>query len=752
MDIDPEGWSRIFICVAVPSALYETGCVRDPVTEQEEKSPELREENERTPNRLVREVSPYLLQHAYNPVDWYPWGEEAFARARSEDMPVFLSIGYSTCHWCHVMERESFSDPEVGRILNEHFVCIKVDREERPDIDQIYMRASQALTGTGGWPLTIVMTPDRLPFFAASYLPKESRFGMPGLLDILPRLAAAWKEDRNRIAGSAESLARNLASHPGKLTGRSPGKDTADRAFKELILSYDRITGGFGPAPRFPVFHLHLFLLWYAEWTGNARAREMSEHTLLSMARGGIHDWLGSGFHRYSTDTRWLVPHFEKMLYDQSLAAMAYTEAFLATGRPEFKEVTLGCLDYLTEDMKSAEGAFFSAEDADSEGEEGKYYLWTRKELADLLDPDQARVAFQVFRVSTAGNFMDPASGERSGKNILAMVQTAEEAAKTLGLSPEHVREALDGAKHTLSAARMKRIRPFRDEKILTDWNGLAIGAIARAGRVFQSPGLLEVAERAAGFVMTRMRQDDSGLLHRYREGNAGIPGTAADYANMTSGLIDLYLASFDTRYLGQAIELQEYLDTRFWDKKNGGYFTTPGGKTDLFARTKEFVDGALPSPNSMEFCNLVRLGYLTGEVEYSRRADSLSRVYASFLDRSPSSCGMFLAGLCLALGPATQVIVTGRREDEVALRMLDLLRTKYLPFSLWHFRASGDAGDELVRLAPFIRNYPVPASGAAAYVCTRHSCRSPVHDRGSLATALGLPEATSGVEREKRG
>lgn len=717
-----------------------------------EESPDLSERRERTPNRLASEPSPYLRQHACNPVDWFPWGEEAFSRAKNEDRPIFLSIGYSTCHWCHVMERESFSDPEVGRVLNEHFVSIKVDREERPEIDQLYMRVSQALTGTGGWPLTIVMTPDRLPFFAATYLPKESRFGMPGLLEILPCIATVWNEDRDRLTVPAESLAKELSAHPGMPRGRSPGKEAADRAFEELVLSYDRITGGFGPAPRFPMFHLLLFLLWYSKWTNNKKALGMAEQTLISIARGGIHDWIGSGFHRYSTDTRWLLPHFEKMLYDQSLAAMAYTEAFLATGRLEFGEVAMGCLRYLTEEMRSPEGAFYSAEDADCEGEEGKYYLWTRQELAELLDPDQARVAFQVFRISSAGNFPDPASGERCGRNILAMVQTPEEAAKTLGVSPGQVREMLDGVKHTLSAARMRRIRPFRDEKILADWNGLAIGALARAGRVFRSPDCLAAAERAAGFVMTRMRQDDSGLLHRYLGGNAGIPGTAADYASMISGLIDLYLASSDPRHLGQAIELQEYMDTRFLDAKHGGYSTTPEGETDLFARTKEFVDGALPSPNSLAFNNLVRLGYLTGEGEFTRRADSLSRHYGSLLDRSPSSCGMFLAGLTLALCPATQVVIAGSRDDEAALRMLDLLRTSYSPFSLWHFRTAGDAGEELGRLAPFIRNYPVPASGAAAYVCTRHTCRSPVHDREALAAALGLPETTSGKEQEKGG
>ncbi|MDD1716371.1 MAG: thioredoxin domain-containing protein [Methanolinea sp.] len=724
----------------------------DPMDENGERSPELRNKNEGTPNRLVREVSPYLLQHAYNPVDWYPWGEEAFSRAKDEEKPIFLSIGYSTCHWCHVMERESFSDPEVGRMLNEHFVCIKVDREERPEIDQLYMRVSQALTGTGGWPLTIVMTPDRLPFFAATYLPKESRFGMPGLLDILPRLAAIWEKDRDRLVSTAEGIAKSLSSQPGKKKGKSPGKDTAGQAFKELLLSYDRITGGFGPAPRFPMFHLHLFLLWYSKWTGNLKAREMAEHTLLSMARGGIHDWLGSGFHRYSTDTRWLVPHFEKMLYDQSMAVMAYTEAFLASGRLEFKDVAMDCLNYMREDMRSPDGAFFSAEDADSEGEEGKYYLWTRQEMADLLDPDQARVAFQVFRISTAGNFLDPASGERSGKNILAMIQTREEAAKTLSLSLDHVRETLEGVKSALSAARMRRIRPFRDEKVLTDWNGLAIGAFARAGRVFQNPDCLDAAERAVDFVMTRMKQDDSGLLHRYRDGTAGIPGMASDYATMTAGLIDLYLASSKPRYLGQAIEFQEILDTRFLDKKNGGYFTAPGEGTDLFTRTKEFVDGALPSPNSVIFNNLVRLGYLTGDVEYTRRADSLSLSYASFLDRSPSSCGMFLAGLVLAISPATQVVISGSPEDKTAIRMLSFLRTQYLPLTTWHFRMAGAAGEELAGLAPFLRKYPVSASGAAAYVCTRHACRSPVADMAALAAALGLPEATPLDGQEKRG
>jgi hypothetical protein len=688
-------------------------------------------------NRLARESSPYLRQHALDPVEWYPWGDEAFARARDEDRPIFLSIGYSTCHWCHVMEKESFSDREVAEVLNEHFVCIKVDREERPDVDQLYMQASLALAGTGGWPLTIVMTPDRLPFYAATYLPRESRFGLPGLLDILPRLAALWKEDREKVTSSAASLGKAL-SRRGIRQGRSTRKGAADRAFQELLLQYDDLTGGFGPAPRFPMPHVHLFLLRYGAWTGTRKAVEVSEKVLRSMARGGIHDQIGGGFHRYSTDIRWLVPHFEKMLYDQALAATAYTEAWQATGAGYLREIAEGCLSYVLRELAAPTGAFYAAQDADSEGEEGKFYLWTREEVEQALPPEHARVAFQVLRVTSAGNFIDPAAGGRTGKNVLSMTSSPEEAARTLNLSPGEARDRWQQAREMLRLAREKRERPFRDEKILTDWNGLAIGAFARAARAFGSPGYLDASMRAAEFLLTRM-WDGGRLQHRYHDGSAGMAGTAHDYAFLINGLIELYLSSPDPHWLEEAIVLEEVFCDRFWDRSRGGYFTADRDAEDLFTRTKEFHDGAIPSPNSMAFANLTLLGNLTGKPAYTRRADHLSRIYSSVLEREPGSCGLFLAAFCQAAGPSAQVVVAGKHDDPDTRAMLHLLQTSYLPFAVWMLKEPGSRGEALAHIAPFTRDYRPIGGKTAAYVCRDFTCSSPVSTVAGLSGLLGF-------------
>lgn len=689
-------------------------------------------------NRLIHEASPYLQQHAHNPVDWYPWGGEAFSRARAEGKPIFLSIGYSTCHWCHVMERESFSDREVAALLNDHFICIKVDREERPDLDQLYMDAAIALTGTGGWPLNVVLTPDLHPFFAATYLPRENRMGMPGLLEVLPRLAEFWEEKQDKALESAGLLARAIAANRKARPGGRVRKDTADRMLQDLLPQYDSLNGGFGPAPKFPMPHIHLFLLRYWKWTGSGKALAMAEKTLLSMARGGIYDHLGGGFHRYSTDARWLVPHFEKMLYDQALAAMAFTEAWLATGNQEFWEVASGCLDYTCSRLSAPGGGFFSAEDADSEGVEGKYYLWTRDEIESLLDPEDARVAFLVFPVSRTGNFLDPHTGRHTGENVLHRTHSEKEAARALSLSPGEVSGRIERARATLLRAREMRTRPFCDEKVLADWNGLAIAALAMAGRASGNRTYIDAAESAATFVLSRMRMEDGGLFHRFRDGSAGIPGLSADYATMVWGLLELFIATRDPGHLESALVFEDYHEAHFWDKRSGGYFTSPGSATDLFARGKEYTDGAIPSPNSVSYCNLVRIGLLTGEERYNRRADALSRHYSPLVERSPASCGLFMAGFTLSAGPATRVVVTGKGTDPAFRGMNAFLDRHYLPFTIPVSLGDGMDEDLLFRLAPSIAPHRPAGEAAVAHVCTRDSCAPPAYSVEDLSARLG--------------
>jgi uncharacterized protein YyaL (SSP411 family) len=484
------------------------------------------------PNRLAVEKSPYLLQHAGNPVDWEPWGEEAFERARHEDRPVFLSIGYSTCHWCHVMERESFEDPDTARLLNEAFVCVKVDREERPDVDAVYMTVCQMLTGHGGWPLTIVMTPDREPFFAATYIPRKSVAGRIGLVDLVPRIRALWDERRGDILRSAAGIREALARATELPEGAETGVAAMESAFRALRARFDPLQGGFGGAPKFPSPHNLLFLLRYADRTGEAAAREMVDLTLRRMRAGGIFDQLGHGFHRYSTDARWLLPHFEKMLYDQALLALACGEAAAALGSAEHARTAREVLGYVLRDLRDPAGGFHSAEDADSEGEEGRFYVWTEAELAEALDDEADRLLAKAwFGVERAGNFADEATGRRTGANVLHLTGTPAETAVRAGLDPEGAGARIEAIRERLLAARESRERPARDDKVLTDWNGMAIAALARCGAVLGEPEFVQAGREAAEFVLGHLRSPDGSLQHRWRDGEAAIPGFAEDYA-----------------------------------------------------------------------------------------------------------------------------------------------------------------------------------------------------------------------------
>ena len=686
-------------------------------------------------NRLAREKSPYLLQHAHNPVDWYAWGDEAFERARREDKPVFLSIGYSTCHWCHVMERESFADEEAARVLNAAFVCVKVDREERPDLDQHYMAVCQMLTGSGGWPLTIVMTPDKQPFFAGTYFPKSRRWGRTGLLELAPLIGEAWRTRREEVLRSAaEIIAAVDKSRPGRRTAREVLTETTlDEAFRELAAGFDESRGGFGGAPKFPIPHHIGFLLRYWKRTGRAEALAMAEKTLAAMRQGGIYDHLGFGFHRYSTDADWLVPHFEKMLYDQAFLAEVYAEAFAATGKSEFKRTAAEVADYVLRDLSSPDGGFYTAEDADSEGEEGKFYLWTADELEGVLGLEEAKLAVRVYGLEAGGNFSEPGR-PRDGRNILHG-----------GLTAVGGVGKIDKVRQKLFRAREKRVRPFKDTKVLADWNGLMIAALASVFRATGEERYLRAAERAAGFVLERMRAPDGRLLHMFAEGEARVPAFLDDHAFLIKGLLGIYEAGFDPCYLEKALELARRTIESFWDINEGGFFFA-AAEPEVGARRKEIYDGAVPSGNSVMLMNLLRLARMTGRSDLEEKASRLVEVFSPDVGGHPRMYTEFLRGLDFALGPSREVVVVGKWEAPDTRELLKALRGLYLPNTVTLFKPMDKAMTRRVieRLAPFTKDMDVGGGRAAAYVCSGGACLRPVSSAAELLELLSQGPAVS--------
>jgi uncharacterized protein YyaL (SSP411 family) len=666
-------------------------------------------------NRLRFEKSPYLLQHADNPVDWYPWGEETFEAARREDRPVFLSIGYSTCHWCHVMEHESFEDPAVAALMNETFVSVKVDREERPDVDGVYMEVCQLLTGSGGWPLTVIMTPDGEPFFAGTYFPRESVPGRIGMLDLVPRVRELWNTQREKLLGDAGKITAAMSRGHRRSGGPELGGSTLQLAFQQLTARYDAARGGFSSAPKFPTPHNLLFLLRHWKRTGDAAALEMVEKTLTEMRRGGIFDHVGFGFHRYSTDPEWLVPHFEKMLYDQAMLALAYTEAFQATGKAEYRSTAEEIFSYVLRDMTSPEGGFYSAEDADSEGVEGKFYLWTTEEMRRELGEEDAALAVRLFRAEEGGNFLEEATGHRTGGNILHLGGPVGEHAGRL----EAIRERL-------FRSREGRVHPLKDDKILTDWNGLMIAAMARGGSVLGDDGLVEAARKSAGFVLDRMRGKDGRLLHRFRQGDAAIDGHLDDYAFFTWGLLELYEATFETRYLESALELNRIQADLFWDEEGGGFFFTADDAERLLVRRKEIYDGAVPSGNSVSCLNLLRLARITGDGELEKRASAILKTFSGEVGAGPSAFTFLMTALDFARGPAYEVVIAGDPGSPDVREMLQALRTSFVPNKVVLFRGGDEDGSGLSGIAPFTRNQRPLDGRATAYVCIRYSCKRP--------------------------
>jgi uncharacterized protein YyaL (SSP411 family) len=678
-------------------------------------------------NRLVFEKSPYLLQHARNPVDWYPWGEEAFEKAAAEDKPVFLSIGYSTCHWCHVMEKESFEAPEVAALMNGAFVCVKVDREERPDIDNVYMNVCQAMTGGGGWPLTILMTPDKRPFFAATYLPKDTKFGRTGIVDLVPRVLSAWNAERSQIDMSAGRITSALREAAARPAGGDLGEEILGEAFGGLESRYDAVRGGFGSAPKFPTPHNLLFLLRYWARSGDERALEMVEFTLSSMRRGGIYDHVGYGFHRYSTDREWLLPHFEKMLYDQAMMAMAYIEAYVATGDGGYADTAREIFEYVMRDMTSPEGAFYSAEDADSEGEEGKYYLWTADEVRGILGPEDGALFAQAFNISDGGNYEDETGGPGGERNILHLKRPLEDIAAESAIDEVGLRGRLEESRVKLLEARRVRVPPYKDDKVLADWNGLMIASLAKGAQALNEPSYARAAAAASDFVLERMAGDRGRVLHRYRGGEAAVPGFLDDYAFMIWGLIELYEATFETRFLESALDLTDVLVTDFWDEDNWGFFFYGDSSEDLLVRDRTIYDGAVPSGNSVAALCLLRLARATASADLEERGTRTLRAFSDDIARSPAAYTQALAAVDFAVGPSYEIVLAGDPGEVGGSEMLKALRAAYVPNKVVLFRPSNERARAIVKLAEFTeRQLPVEGK-MTAYVCLNYACVEPV-------------------------
>jgi uncharacterized protein YyaL (SSP411 family) len=688
-------------------------------------------------NRLADSKSPYLLQHADNPVDWYPWGPEAFAKAKEEDKPIFLSIGYATCHWCHVMEHESFENPEVAALMNEAFVNIKVDREERPDIDQVYMTVCQMLTGGGGWPLTIIMSPDKEPFYAATYIPRESQHGRIGMLDLVPRVSKLWQTDRDSIRGTSERILDALEKMEGRSSGSNIDKGAIDSAFNQFSDRYDATHGGFGSAPKFPSPHNLVFLTRYWRRTGNKQALEMVSNTLEQMRLGGVYDQVGFGFHRYSTDPEWLVPHFEKMLYDQAMLVFASTEAWLATSNPVFERTAREIITYVLRDMTSPEGGFYSAEDADSEGEEGLFYLWTTAEVEEILGKEDAAFAASVWNLETEGNYNDEVRGRRTGRNIPHLTRSHQDMARDLKMTDGDFEKRLESVRSRLFEVREKRVHPLKDDKVLADWNGLMAASMAFAGRVFDKAGWIQAAEKASDFVLEEMRTDSSRMLHRYRDGDASIPAFLDDYVFMTTAMLELYDATFDPSYLERALKLQQQTHELFWDMKRSGFFFTADDNEELLVRQKEIYDGAIPSGNSTAADNYVRLARLTSDTEYLQGADHIFAAFSNEADQLPSAHSQLISALQRGIGPSLEVVIAGEPGAADTKALISTVRSMYLPHAAVLLVPPGSEGATIRRLAPFAESYELVDGKAAAYVCRDFTCQLPTTDPVKLTELL---------------
>lgn len=664
-------------------------------------------------NHLINETSPYLLQHAHNPVDWYPWGEEAFAKAKAEDKPVLVSIGYSACHWCHVMEHESFEDEETAQVMNEHFVNIKVDMEERPDVDQIYMTFVQLTTGRGGWPMNVFMTPEKLPFFGGTYFPPVSRYNMPGWRQILVSVAEAFRDKRDELLHSANDILGEMRRvglsefSPVGLT-----TEQLDTAFQSFARTFDAVNGGFGGAPKFPPSMSLEFLLRYWKRTGNENALDIVAKTARKMAEGGIYDQLGGGFHRYAVDAIWLVPHFEKMLYDNAQLIRVYLHLYQITKDDFYKQVAEETLEYVKREMLDKGGAFYSTQDADSEGEEGKFFVWTPAEIEQILGESDGRIFCFYYDVSEDGNFEE--------KNILNIKVSKKDTARIFKITEQELDRILENGKKLLFTEREKRIKPFRDEKVLTAWNGLMLAAFAEAGAILGREDLLSIARRNADFVLESL-QESGWLLRTWKDGKAKLNGYLEDYANFTDGLVEFYQASGDVKYLEEAKRLADTMITEFWDEENGGFFFTSNDHEDLIVRTKDFTDNASPSGNSAAADVLLRLAKLLGDERYERFAVTILRLTAPQIRRYPQGFGRALSAMEFYLGKTKEIVILGEKGNDLERSIFG----EFLPNKVIVLSEDPEKDEAMV---PLLKERGMVNGIATVYVCEDFVCQRPVN------------------------
>ena len=710
---------------------------------------------ERRPNRLIDEKSPYLLQHAYNPVDWYPWGEEAFDRAQREDKPIFLSIGYSTCHWCHVMERESFENEEIAQLMNDLFVNIKVDREERPDVDRVYMTTVQALTGHGGWPLSVWLTPDLEPFFGGTYFPPGSQYGRPGFPEILRSIGQTWSDRPQQARQSGVRILQALQeqtkveSAPGATTfsdQRETFLTALDTGYSQFSRSYDAARGGFSQEPKFPRPSTFNFLLRYWARSGKNGALDMTLDTLRKMWAGGMYDHLGGGFHRYSVDAYWRVPHFEKMLYDQAQLATSYLEACQITHEPFFAAVARDVLEYVLRDMTDPAGGFYSAEDADSatdparpdHKEEGAFYMWTQGEVEQILGDIDAPAFMHLYGIAEVGNSISDPTGELGDRNVLYVASTTEQTAQRFERTEDEITRIGERGKRLLLAAREKRPRPHLDDKVITAWNGLMISAFARASQVLDEDRYLQTARRAAEFVASELYDGESGTLQRrYRDGEARHPAHLEDYAFLTQGLLDLYEAGFERRWLEMAIRLTETQTESFWDEQAGGFFDTSGQDTSIVLRTRETHDGAEPSGSSIAANNLLRLSWILDRPQWRQQAEATIGSVAQPLTTAPVAMPQMLATVDFALDPPQQIVIVGSRDVPQTQAMLRAIHGRFLPAKIVLLLDDSEGQEGLGQKAEFYRSLEQLDDRPTVYVCENYACRLPTTEVATLEAIL---------------
>ncbi len=686
-------------------------------------------------NRLINETSPYLLQHAHNPVDWFGWSKEAFEKAAEQDKPVFVSIGYSTCHWCHVMEKESFSDDYIAEIMNKHFINIKVDREQRPDVDDLYMSAVQAMTGSGGWPLSVFLTPDGKPFYGGTYFPPKSSFGRPSFEQVLLAIADAWENKRAELLESAGKMSEALKELARRRGNGTLSEDTLKDAKSHLQAIFDSTYGGFGDAPKFPQPGNLSLLLNYWYRTVEKQALDMAKFTLDAMAKGGIYDHLGGGFHRYSTDSHWLVPHFEKMLYDQALLSKCYIQAYQVTGEQKYAGIAQETFDYVLRDMTNPRGGFYSAEDADSEGKEGLFYIWEPSEIEKVLGTEKAKKINDYYGVTNSGNFED-------NKSILNINKTLQDLATQFKKPPSDISEILTEGRFKLLKHRSKRIHPYRDDKIIAGWNGLMISSFAYGGAALGEKKYVSAAERAAKFILNNL-QENGRLMRYYRQKKAIGPGFLDDYAFMIMSLLDLYEATFNTQWLIEAIDLAQKMISLFGDENGGAFYLTGRDAERLIIRTIPGYDGAIPNGNSIAALALMKLGRLTMNDRFSDQAQKILNAFSELLRQPPTSLTTMLTALDFQLGPAQEIIVAADRNQDDTKNMLKMIHGRFSPNTVILFHETGQAGKVIEQIVPFITDYVAIDGKATAYVCKNYVCSQPVSDINTLGKMLSNTKTT---------